>query len=226
MKRIIKGSEPQELRRWRVANKEIPENLAYGSGEWPTAAVRQHLLEEQGYLCAYTMQRIETIEDCHIEHIIPQRQSNQTQHLDVDYNNMLACFPGNKPPPEWNPKYPYGAQQKAGTQINDNNFVSPLREDVERRFNYDADGSIKAAPGDNAAEGSIRILKLNHDQLVELRKAAIDDWVLDDIDLTVEGAAVLSTTIVEFDSKGRLPAFCLAISQVASWYVRRMHEMS
>jgi uncharacterized protein (TIGR02646 family) len=233
MTRIVKGPEPQELRNWREANAEIPQNLIYERGGWPTAAVKRQMLEEQGYLCAYTMQQIQAEDDCHIEHVVPQSQPNQPQFLDSDYNNLLACFPGNRLPapadlnaPVWNPKYPYGAQKKAETQVSDNNFVSPLREDVERRFNYDPDGSIKAAPGDNAAESSIRILRLDHDQLVELRKAAVDYWVLDDMDLTIEGAEVLSATILEIDSKGRLPAFCLVVSQVASWYARRMREMN
>ncbi len=128
-------------------------------------------------------------------------------------------------PPAWNPKYPYGAQRKGGTHIDENNFVSPLREDVERRFHYAPDGSIKTAPGDVAAENSIRILALDHEQLNELRKAAIDERVLDR-SLSADDAEALSTEVMTVNSVGRLPEFCLAISQVAAWYANRIRDIN
>jgi uncharacterized protein (TIGR02646 family) len=223
MRRIVKGPEPEELRNWKEENAESPQNLTYNN--MPTSGVKRQMLAEQGYLCAYTMQAIPALDDCHIEHVIPRNQPNQPPHLDIEYSNLLACIPGKEPLEKWNPKYPYGAESKGGIHIDGNNFVSPLREDVERRFHYEADGSIKAATGDGAAENSVRILKLNHSVLVELRKAAIDVNVLDDASLTVESAEALSTSVLDFDSKGRLHAFCVAISQVAAWYARRMREV-
>jgi uncharacterized protein (TIGR02646 family) len=225
MKLIIKGEEPQELRRWKQENAESPQNLTYRN--MPTDQVKHQMLSEQGSLCAYTMQRIEGTEDCHIEHIVPQNQPHQPSNFDINYTNMVTCFPGNKPSPEkkWNPKYPYGANRKGGTRIDENNFVSPLRADVEQRFFYHADGSISAAPDDIAANSSIRILKLDHDQLVELRKAAIEERVFDDDSLTIEGTEALAMSIMEFNVAGRLPEFCLAVSQVAARIARNLREM-
>ena len=93
MKKITKGPVPAALRAWREANEAILENLTYGRGGWPSTSVRQSMLEEQGYLCAYTMQRIASTADCHTEHIVPQSQPNQPPYLDIDYSNLLACFP-------------------------------------------------------------------------------------------------------------------------------------
>src|SRR5437016_2735392 len=140
MRRIIKGAEPEAVRNWKEENAAVSQNLTFSN--MPKEAAKLQMLQEQGYLCAYTMQRIETLSDCHIEHLESQ---NQSPHRILDYNNMLACFPGNNPPPEWIPKYPYGAQQKGGRHINENNFVSPLRNDVEMRFLYKASGLIEPA---------------------------------------------------------------------------------
>jgi uncharacterized protein (TIGR02646 family) len=223
MRRIVKGQEPEELRRWKEENAQIPENLKYDRGNWPTRAVKLQMLAEQGHLCAYTMQSIQTEDHCHIEHVVPQSQPNQAPYLDIDYNNLFACFPGDRLPLEWNRRYPYGAQFKGGTYIDEHNFVSPLQEDVERRFHYGPDGSIKASAGDAPAESSIRILYLDHPQLIELRKAAIDERILD-AGLSAQDAEVLSVEVMTTNLAGRFPEFCLAISQVAAWYAGRMRD--
>jgi uncharacterized protein (TIGR02646 family) len=187
------------------------------------------MLNEQGYLCGYTMLRINRTNECHIEHVVPQNQPDPRPLLDSDYNNLLACFPGNKLPeyrdpemPAWDPSWPYGAHCKAGIHIAEDNFVSPLQEDVEQRFHYTADGSINVSPEDNAAASTIQILKLDHPQLIDLRKAALEERILDNESLTVEAAEALSRNVLQFDATGRLPEFCLAISQVAAWYAQNM----
>ena len=222
MKRIKRGEEPDALRMWKEDNRAVPENLVYDAlHATETRAIREQMLREQGYICAYTMQRIETVEDCHIEHIVPQ---NQDHDRDLDYGNMLACFPGVKPPPEWSPKFPYGAQQKGGTHIYDANFVSPLSVDVEERFQYATDGSVGAAAvGDAAAASSIEILRLDHPALCELRSAAIEERVLD-AGLTEKEARELASSISSPDSNGMFPEFCLAIAQVSIWYAKALQQ--
>lgn len=197
----------------------------------PTAAkaeVKRQMLVEQGYLCAYTMQRIPTPDDCQIEHVVPQKQPNQPPHMDIEYSNMLACVPSNTPghkPPVDN--FPYGAPEKGGAFVDENNFVSPLREDVERRFQYAAEGSVAHLDNDGAAESTIRILRLDHEQLVDLRKAAIDERIFPpEAALSLQEAENLSRVIMAPDFAGRLSEFCLAISQVARWYAARMREIN
>lgn len=227
MRKIIKGQEPEELRRWK--DDEVPQNLTYAN--MPSAAkagVKRQMLAEQGYLCAYTMQRIPTPDDCQIEHVVPQKQPNQAPHMDIEYSNLLACVPSNTP--GHRPlidSFPYGASKKGGTLVHENNFVSPLQEDVERRFQYAADGSVSHTGTDAAAENTIKILCLDHEQLVDLRKAAIEERVLDvDTGLSAHEAEDLSRTIMTANAAGRIPEFCLAISQAAIWYATRMREIN
>lgn len=227
MRKIKKGREPLELRRWK--DDEVPQNLEYGCmPSLVKVSVKDQMLVEQGFLCAYTMQRILTRDDCHIEHIVPQGQMNQLPQMDVDYANMLVCVPSDTP--DHRPKrgrYPFGAQEKAGTLVDENNFVSPLRDDVESRFQYSADGSIVPRHNDGAAESTIRILRLDHEQLVDLRKAAIDERIFpEEAALSVAEAEDLARMVMETrDVDGRLPEFCLAISQVALWYATSLRKI-
>lgn len=218
MRRIIKGQEPDELRLWKEENAASPQNLTYGN--MPKAGVKPQMLVEQGYLCAYTMQRIQTVHDCHIEHIVPRSQRDQRPHLDLDYNNLLACIPSDTP--GYRPQltnFPYGARKKAAAHVDEQTFVSPLQANVESRFHYRADGAVEAVAEDDAAESTIAILALNHGQLIDLRKAAIDARVLDvEVPLSADEAEALAQAIMTADSVGRIPEFCSAISQVASWY--------
>lgn len=82
MKSLIRGAEPRELLAWKSDNRLTPENLKYGRAGFPSEALRCALLQQQHYLCAYTLIRLkkpqecsadyQTRESCHIEHILPQ----------------------------------------------------------------------------------------------------------------------------------------------------------
>lgn len=204
MRRILKGQEPEALRRWKEENTEVPQNLTYGN--MPKAEVKLQMLAEQGYLCAYTMQSIPTPDDCHIEHIVPR---NQDRTLQISYSNLLACAPSDTP--GHRPKggrHRFGAQEKEGTQIDESNFVSPLREDVESRFQYAVDGSVAHSPADGAAKSTIEILRLDHEQLKDLRKAAIDERVFPpEVALSLHEAENLSRAIVTPDVAGNCQSF-------------------
>ena len=209
MKQVVKGQEPAALREWREANAGIPENLRYNCGRWPSTDIKAALMREQGYLCAYTMKRIPGNEDCHIEHVVSRDQCHREwPEGEVDYRNLVACYPGKG-------GCAYGAKQKDNHPIDNANFVSPLSADVEQRFSYSSNGSISADVSDGAACSTIRILKLDHDDLVELRRAAINEAVLD-ADLDLSDLQVLAARIMEPNSNGECAEFCLAISQVAS----------
>ncbi len=215
MRRIAKGPEPEELRLWKEQNAEVPQNLTYAN--MPKTGVKRQMLAEQGYLCAYTMQRIPTVDDCQIEHVVPR---SQARLLEIAYSNLLACAPSNRPGKRpQRGKCPFGAEEKDQTRVSDSNFVSPVRDDVEDRFRYVVDGSVTYPGDDGAAESTIRILRLNHEQLVDLRRAAIEERVLNlEPGLSAEEAEQLSASIMRADAAGRLPEFCLAISHVAAWY--------
>lgn len=178
MKRINKSAQPTELLRWRAANAGTPVNLRYGCGGFPRLAVLKALLAEQGSLCAYTLLKIND-NKAHIEHLKPRttclaeddaREAHALSRKceDVDWKNMVACFPQS------GAQHPgFGAWQK-DDWWHETDFVSPLTQNCESRFRYEKDGKINVAvTGDNAAQKTIKKLKLDCERLEELRKNAI-----------------------------------------------------
>ena len=88
---IKKGREPRELTGYKnIKDRPLPtyEDLPHDV----KTEVLRCLLEEQGYLCAYCMRRIDE-SDATIEHIKPQNICSRMEKL--DYHNMLAVCPGN-----------------------------------------------------------------------------------------------------------------------------------
>ena len=81
---IKKGTEPESLTKYRK------EKFAYYDGYKDKDDVREKLLEEQGYLCAYCMRRIDK-EHMKIEHWYPEEKLSDVERL--NYQNMLgACL--------------------------------------------------------------------------------------------------------------------------------------
>lgn len=90
MIQINKRNEPQSWAAYR---------LTPGSIYTPNAELREALLAEQGYICAYCMRAIPVhkrdpnkAETSKIEHI-QSRSDNPSRQL--DYENMVMCCPGN-----------------------------------------------------------------------------------------------------------------------------------
>jgi uncharacterized protein (TIGR02646 family) len=121
MRFIRKLAEPYELKAWKQQQTQnSPQNLCYGNlpGEI-NKTVKAQLLEEQGYLCAYTMRRLNGLGDCHIEHVLAQ---NAIPERDLDYQNMAACFPHNG----GDTSHGFGAPIKGRANVTLNeDFVSP-----------------------------------------------------------------------------------------------------
>lgn len=218
MRYIIKNREPILFTNWKRQNRIAPQNLTYDAlGQVEKIAIKQTLLVEQGYLCAYTMKRI-TIDDCHIEHINPQ---SVYPEQDIDYGNMIACFPKDG----GDVTQGYGAPIKAGNIVE--GFVSPLRQDCELRFSFTENGHIQAK--DDVANETIKLLNLGHQTLVEYRQAAI---AVRGISLqrggrkpqqllTASQARRLAMQIMQPNEKGEFAPFCTAIAQVALRYAQQ-----
>ena len=226
MRHIRKGADPQELLDWKRENNETPENLFYGHGStFPTKAVKEALLKEQCHLCAYTMRRLTTIDDCHIEHIRPRtitKKNPATKSLEVDFQNLLACFP-----PQKKPDPGYGALHKGAHDVQDDNFVSPLHGSCENRFQYAASGQVHCGAGDDAAEKTITALNLNHDALVELRESALTGYGIKRRGsrlLSARKARELANSIMQPDRNGFLPEYCVAVKQVAERYAQKEEQ--
>lgn len=83
---IQKGREPESLMQYRK------EKFAYYDGYPYKDDIREKLLAEQGYLCAYCMQRIDK-EHMKIEHWYPEDRITDVERL--DYQNMLGVCIGH-----------------------------------------------------------------------------------------------------------------------------------
>ena len=76
---INKDKEPKSLTEYKKSKN------AYFDGFDKKDDIRQSLLDEQGYLCAYCMRRINSVDEVTIEHYYPQSKVNDKMALDYKY---------------------------------------------------------------------------------------------------------------------------------------------
>lgn len=225
MKTIKKGPQPQELINWRLANAALPENSTYGNGGFPAEAVRQSLLAEQFHLCAYSMRRLPTASECqaqkkdtrsscHIEHLLPQ--CRKVAGEDVDYRNMVACYP----PSQSKVACEFGAHAKADFDPSDGGFISPLSQNAQEHFKFDEFGNIQGRTRDGST--TIKVLNLTSKALVNDRAAVIKGFLQPKgKKLSAQNARRLAQYVFQPDAQSCLPAYCVAVAQVAVQYAER-----
>lgn len=92
MKRIIKGTEPPCLLKYRQTSGATYDDYR------PKEPLKKALLLEQGYICCYCMRRIAE-ENMEIEHFKPQAKDKYPE-LQLDYRNLLASCQGNRGEPQ------------------------------------------------------------------------------------------------------------------------------
>lgn len=164
---IEKMREPAELRLEKRKGLTDYSNL---SGQ-AKVAVQKALLQEQGYLCAYCMKRID-LKRVQIEHYIPQHpeDGDYDPALTIDYHNMLAvCSGGNKSAGTF--KNLTCDQHRGNTPLT----VDPLDRASIDKIQYKSDGTIFSE--DAAIQRDLDItLNLNctASYLKQNRKAALD----------------------------------------------------
>jgi uncharacterized protein (TIGR02646 family) len=215
MKYIKKKRPPAKYTTWRRRVAGTADNhFEHGLRHPEKGILKDALLDEQGYICAYTMKRINR-DSSHIEHIKPESLCRKEKvGSDLDYTNMVACFPrdGMESP------YRYGAPAKDNRwDEGGKNFISPLHRICEQRFSFDMDGNIRPKGGKGghiAAKKTIALLKLDHKSLTEDRKNAITEYIYG-----AGGKNALSPTqiiraiqiICERDHSNQFTQFCVAI---------------
>jgi uncharacterized protein (TIGR02646 family) len=214
LRTITKQAEPHALLNWKRDNQHLRENLLYGQASFPHVPVRAALLAEQHHLCAYTLKALHTVDDCHIEHLLPQ-----SIHPDeaIAYANMLACYPASNSK-AW---CDYGAQRKASYDPGAAPFVSPLHPKAEFAFSFRQDGTVEGVTPDAVA--TITVLNLNHPTLVNDRKAVIRGHLepRSGKPLTAAAAKRLAETIHHPQPGQALPAYGIAIAQQALRHANR-----
>ncbi|MEW6277792.1 MAG: hypothetical protein AB1758_04140 [Candidatus Eremiobacterota bacterium] len=196
----------------------MPENLTYENFR-DKKALLDHLAVEQGYLCPYTMIALERNSglDAHIEHILPQSRSTTAARPgpDLDYRNMLACYPAKGDPG-------YGAARKGATALP----LDPTDPTCETRLRYRMSGEVE--PLDSDAESTISILNLNHRQLRDLRKAAIEARGLSPLSDDPATHQEVHSRMSSFTGavNGRLQPFCVALLHAARVLLSRFQTVS
>ena len=225
MRSITKQGEPQALIQWKAVNAATPQNLFYGGGGFPAEEVRRQLLWEQSHLCAYTLRRLQTAIDCqavgkdtrascHIEHILPQ--SRNVAGEDIDYHNMVACYP----PSQSSVACEYGAQAKADFDPSGGGFVSPLSPGVQAHFDFDERGDVSGLTP--VGRSTICVLRLDHPTLVNDRAAVIKGFLQPrGKKLSAQAARRLAQVVMQPDAQQRLPAYCVAVLCAALKHAHR-----
>lgn len=161
MRQIIKNREPQELFVYKKQKNAIYDGPNFTEVK---AKIRLSLLSEQGYLCAYCMERID-INKMKVEHWACQHGHEDMQ---LDYNNLLGCCLGH----EGNsPKEQTCDTRKGGDEIK----FSPANP--EHRINdiikYDVQGKISSTDDEFDIHLN-RYLNLNKDRLKLNRRTVLE----------------------------------------------------
>lgn len=178
MRYIKKGDEPAAFRDWKARANEDWQPTWEVLRNPEKRAVKQALLDEQGYLCAYCCQYIE-YETSHIDHVEPRAARSD---LALAYENMLASCPGEpaegddpEPRAQRLPELKHCGHAKADW-YDPERFVDPRDPDCEKAFSFTVMGQIRvapAAPNPEAARETIERLKLDYAPLRRQREAAI-----------------------------------------------------
>lgn len=132
--------------------------------------LREYLLKEQGYICAYCMKRIHNEKDTKIEHYRARNAENE-----LEYSNLLAVCYGNQTSCDSTVKY--GKKRLTCDSMKGNQFlhINPQSQEDMNSIYYDNSGKIYSK--NSVYQKDIdNILNLNdaYGYLVANRKAVID----------------------------------------------------
>ena len=139
---IKKGREPKEL----VEYRQLPDASYENMDSHLKNIVLDHLLHEQGHLCAYCMRRIPEkrklpigVQGATIEHWFPRNpDSGEDYGQGLDYRNMLAVCSGNR---GCGDERNLTCDAKRG---NDKLTVNPCNSETLHSITYSHNGKIKS----------------------------------------------------------------------------------
>ncbi len=185
---IVKKAEPRLLTEYRLK----PGTVYDGPMFTPVKdAIRQNLLEEQGYICAYCLNRI------HDNNLTVKIEHWHSRHSDLDYRMLLACCDGG----QGNPPVQQHCDTHKGNNPLNFNPANPAVH-VEYMIRYTADGRINS--DNEQMHADLVILNLNSPKLVRYRKevfqAVTDELNKDDNQRTFQE---INRLIVKWRSRNR-----------------------
>ncbi|WP_197997432.1 retron system putative HNH endonuclease [Gimesia panareensis] len=196
--------------KWVNENREL-KNFSYRC--LPTEVkvdLKAFLLKEQYFLCAYLGLSIAP-SSSHIEHLKPQSECEPGE--DVEYRNLVACFPNDG----GNDSLGCGAPFKK-SWWDEEFFVSPLHEDCERRFTFAWSGHIHPSfKDDEAAQKTIEKLGLDADYVRNLRRKAIIGFfgLNDKRRVTKKQLQTLIQSLDKPNVDGKLASFCFVLKSLS-----------
>jgi uncharacterized protein (TIGR02646 family) len=230
MKWIQKKNEPAKLVKWRKDYKVIEndKNFRILTSEVKTD-LKNVLLREQGWICAYTGHGID-FEGSHIEHLKPQHYCKNGE--DVDYYNLVACYPGIDETTATTKPCTYGAIAKGNwpSPEEEDKFVSPLDKSCETRFYYLYSGKVKARnDSDKAAKETIDKLNLNDKELRDNRRLVIRGIIEPLQKTSIKKAAVIKAAAkalqtLRSEEGGKLKSFYFVRIQVIENFIENLQK--
>jgi len=201
LKQIIKTKEPRSLTTYRasISKKDLSSLEKFDTAPSKVKdELREQLLQEQGFICCYCMNRVE-FRNSKIEHFNPRSLFREEQ---LDYHNLfIACLGG-----EGHTSNKQSCDTKKGNnQLKHINLLS----DIEKSIEYKKDGFIYSNNSDIDNELN-QILNLNHKLLKNNRKEALNQLL---IDLKKRGwnISTLKSNLEKYkhkNSKGKYRPYC------------------
>ena len=167
-----------------------------------------YLMKDQGFVCCYCGRKLNPDgSDSQIEHFLPKTARGIYAHLQLDYNNLLACCDGGKKAdPPVVEKFCEAVKNDSVMQFN------PLTDDGEMSFIFSEDGEIYGL--DPKADEAIEILRLSSSVLKYMRKAAIKKYsYLSNVNWQNE-----HNSLANFDANGELTEFCFVLRSYIYMY--------
>jgi len=203
MIKINKGLEPVE---W-TAKKSTPGFIEYE----PITELRDALLVEQGYICAYCMRRIPAKDvkvdaSSKIEHI---KSQEDRPDLQLNYANMAICCPGNL-------NDEAHCDKKKGNHSVTLNLHSPA---LQQSIAYSSlDGSIRSSNHTWHTE-MIELLNLNHSLLKANRKETLIGVIelLNVADWSTHAINQKLNQYKQINATGKYTQFC----GIIIWYLEK-----
>ncbi len=203
MIQINKGLEPVE---WS-AKKSTP-----GFSEYePISELRDALLEEQGYICAYCMRRIPAKDvkvdaTSKIEHI---KSQEERPDLQLNYTNMAICCPGNLN------DEPHCDKLKGRNSVSFNLHTPALQQSITYAS---LDGTISSSNHTWNKEMN-ELLNLNHGLLKANRKEALSG-VIEFLKAAGWNTQTVNAKLKEWrqrNAEGKYYQFC----GIVIWYLEK-----
>ena len=209
MKTIKKGNEPSSLTKHRCKPFSDYDNYPDKNG------LRRSLVDEQGMICAYCMQRIRPDES----HMKIEHWHCQTEHLteQLDYSNLLGVCLGNMGKAEENQH----CDTKKGNCEIQLNPANPLHH-VEELIQFLGNGRVKS-PDPQIDDELNKILNLNEESLVKNRASVLDSFIRTLPDRGELKQPRLQKMLQDWyqPSNGVLSPFCMV---VVHWLRKKMNR--